>query len=376
MEDKTDIKQKWDIIFAVLLIIGLLVVSYIKKYRNINIAEENLKNESTVPAYISPTPAPNAEPKDVFHQDIHAYMDEKLYSLGFVDDTSDRCRYFEKCFKKDNYFITYNTMSTLLNIYVDGTKDNIKNHNYTKDFELLDEMYNRKINISDNIKKLINDFDRFNFHNINIETDNMYVRIAYYYDGLEYTISPRYISEEKTIFKPISLDTIISSLKDNDKTNFMKRLYDISMENNKQYFKYNDYFYVALKNTSKDLCSVGYIEGNYSFSSSFCHGGTSDAYYRFNYSKSKSEYDQIILNYKGNYFSDYYLNIIKNDLEYFSKKLNTKLSLSKENTSLIKDFMNKESHNETIIISPKLSIDLEMTNYSVRNYNITYKIYK
>lgn len=375
MEDKNNIKQKWDIIFAVLLIIGLLVVSYIKKYRNMNITEEHLKNESTIPIDISPTPAPNVEPKDIFHQDIHAYMDEKLYSLGFVEDNGDRCKNYEKCFKKDKYFITYDTRTTYLKIYVDGTKENIDNYDYTDDFELLEEMYNSKINISDSIKKLINSFDRSKFYNFNVETDGMYVSVAYYYDGLEYIIGSRHITEEKAIFKPISLDTMIFLPKDNDKTNFMKRLYDISMENNKQYFKYNDYFYEALKNTGKDLCSVEYIEGNYSFSSSFCHGGTSNAYYRFNYSKSNAEYDQIKLNYNSNYFSDYYLNIIKNDLEYFSKKLNTKLSLSEENTSLIKDFMNKESHNETIIISPKLSIDLKMTNYSVRYYNIIYKIY-
>ena len=374
MENNSDNKQKWDIIFAVLLIIGLIIVSVINNYKKTNIAKEYINK---IPSEANNSNIqPTYEPKDVFQQDIDENIVEKLYSLGFVDDTSDRCILNNKCFKKDRYFITYSTLSTSLTIYVDGTKENINKYDYKKDFELIDSIYDKHIEISDNAKKLINEFDRTKFHLLNIETDGMRIHMAYYYDGLEYIISPRTIREEKSIFKPISLDVMISSLKDNKKIDFMKKLYDISMENNKQYFKYNDYFNVALNNTGSNLCSLGYVEGSYNFSSSFCHGGTSDAYYRFDYVKRNLDYDQIKINYKSNYFRDYYLDVIKKDLDYFSKKLNTKLTLSTENTTLIKDFMNKEIHDTTITISPKVSIDLEMVNFSVRYYYITYNRYK
>jgi hypothetical protein len=145
------------------------------------------------------------------------------------------------------------------------------------------------------------------------------------------------------------------------------------MEENGKHFSFKDYIYDHFKTEGNNLCSVEYVDGNYNFESSFCHGGSSDTSYRFNYSMNQNEKEVKVVLDNG-YFNDYYNSFIKKDIEYFAKKTKKNYKFTDSIKKELTDFMTSNGSSTTLNVSDNFEINITKNPYDVDSYTIKYKI--
>ncbi len=165
----------------------------------------------------------------------------------------------------------------------------------------------------------------------------------------------------KGIFVVDDVNAIINTMPENNKKSIKKTMYDILMETNKDKYKYYDY---VNNHFDEGVCSVDINEKNYLIKTSYCHGGTSNTSFRLSHQAYGNSKESIKTTVKTSYFTTSYLNFIKNDLSYFSEKLNVKLELSQEDISALDAAVKGKLENYSIKVSDKVIINLKYKFYN------------
>lgn len=290
--------------------------------------------------------------------------EEKCYDVFYEDDI---------CYSNNMYefVIKNNSVSFAKNINVES----LKNYDCTNDVKLIESFFNKSeiMNYSNLICSLINMIGNNNFSSFNIDLDGLYLFISNYSSNLKYNIDYS-ISYNYEMLYPSDINSIVNS-KNNLYTK--KEMFDLAVTNNKKYFKYYDFINTYFDKNNNIFCNINYkTNDGYIMKSSFCHGGTSNTYYKFNYNKYNNDnYDYIETDIKGINFRELYLNIINNDLEYFSKKLNTKIELNDYNKNLLTKYVSNNELDLSLDINDNITLDIKYyPEYYYQDYKLKYII--
>ena len=302
-------------------------------------------------------------------------LDEKLIKLGFVKNnncyniTEDK----DICYSNNIYEVVIrerDDISFTKNI----DKNNLINYDCKSDLSFIGDLLdNNELSKHSNYTcKLINMIGKHYSNSFNIEIDGLYFYISDYSDKLRYNIS---LASYSDIFYPSDINAIINKSDTEDSYIVKQEIYDLAMIENKKFFYYYDYINMYFNKNSNNICNINYHNNEgYTMESSFCHGGTSNTYYQFDYYKfDKEKYNSITNNIKGAYFKEMYLNIISNDLNYFSKKLNSTIELNDYNKQLLTKFVNNNELDISLNINDTIKINIKYyPNYYFKNYKIEY----
>lgn len=342
--------------------------------------KEDPKNENGLAVqkneYYNEKKKENKEQEEKFLK-IKNELSENLLKLGFIKNDNCHNIIWDKdiCYSNNIYEIVnheYNNISFTKNI----NNDDLINYDCKCDISFIANLFdnNELSNNSNYICKVINMIGKKYSSSFNIKIGGLYLHISDYSDKLKYDIS--YLSYDD-IFYPSDINSIINNQDKEDSYIIKKEMFDLSMLENKKYFNYYDYIDRYFNKNSNNICNINYQSNNgYTMESSFCHGGTSNTYYIFNYNKfNENNYNAITIDIKGNYFKEMYYEIINNDLNYFSKKLNIVLELNDYNKQLLTKFVNNDELDISLSIDDNININIKYyPNYYFKDYKIEYII--
>lgn len=280
------------------------------------------------------------------------------------------------CFKKGDMLVSVD--GSVWTTYYKRVQ-NLNNYQCNEDIKLINDTYDKKISgkLTNKICKIINSLSIDTILGFNINTNDLYINIANYGKDLEYNVSDG-IKDEIDGIELNYIDTIIVSNKDNEKDNSIKELfYNTLMEEVKGKYRFYDYYNNVLNNGITNVCKVEYYNKNkYNFNSDFCHGGTSDTSFELEFKGVDTlEDDRVKINYKGEYYKNAYLELLKKDLDYFKNKLKINIDLSDENINRLKEFVEKDEKDLTLEINNNIKINIRhYPDYYYKDYEITYSI--
>ena len=299
---------------------------------------------------------------------------DKLINIGFkpFKDENYCTMEGEECYSNGTYIAEYNESIKRVTFIKIGDKFDFKTYNCKDDLEFLGKLYNKPSlsRIADKANTIINKYN----DDITINIDNMFIQ-TFFIGEPEYVVSAGIFSNANEL--NISYVSSIVDSKNEERVNSIKSFYDLSMFENKKYYKYNDYLskHFNIREMS-NVCGMKIIGKNhYNLDSSFCHGGTSDTEFEYSYSRTSPEEDNILIDIKGDYFKEVYMDIIESDLDYFEEKLNYKFEISDTSKKEIDDFIKNQKDKIAIIVNDKMTIIIEYKkNYYFKNYYLTYQV--
>ena len=304
-------------------------------------------------------------------------LGENLLKLGFIQKDNCYSIFWDKdiCYSNNIYEIVnheYNSISFTKNV---NEKDLI-NYDCKNDVTFIANILdNNELSINSYyICKVINLIGNRYSSSFSIKIGGLYLDISDYSNKLKYNISNSLYNDT---FYPNDIRSIINSEGKENSYVIKKEMFDLAMLDNKKYFDFYDYINTYFNKNSNNICNVNYHSSNgYIMDSSFCHAGTSNTYYQFNYHKfDEQNYNSIIIDIKGEYFKKMYFDIINNDLNYFSNKLNLTLELNDYNKQLLTKFVNNDELDISLSISDNIIINIKYyPNYYFRDYKIEYII--
>lgn len=293
-------------------------------------------------------------------------LPSKIKSLGFTDISNDeKCRDIDYCYTNNVYNVNFGS-SVWTEISKNLNEGDINNYDSSKDFEFIGSLFDVKFpsNLSDSVNKLLHTMNENinHYFSFNINAYGKYFYIRYSNNNISYSISDGLNSNnyDKGIFVVDDVNAIINTMPENNKKSIIKTMYDILMETNKDKYKYYDY---VNNHFDEGVCAVDISEKNYLIKTSYCHGGTSNTSFELSHRTSGNNVS-IETTVKTSYFSDSYLDFIKNDLSYFSEKLNVKLELSQENINDLDAAVKGKLENYSIKVSDKVIINLKYKFYN------------
>ena len=301
---------------------------------------------------------------------------EKVLKLGFKQINQD-CRKDYECYTDGTYVLEYNTKG----VYPEFsriTEDPINmNYDSKADLEFFSKLYNlpNMIKFDGIFDEIINTFDD-SYNTFSIDSYNINMEVSYYSNELHFRVLHGSIYNYKSN-KIGSLDTIITKTDLNNDNKKRMFYYDSTIKYNKGNYPYSDFLNAYLLRDSVDICKIDFEGKNYyNMESSFCHGGTSNTYFRYKYEVDRPRiYDVITVDLKGEYFKENYLNIISNDLKYFSNKGIPNLELSEANKTELTDFIQSNTERKIIIINNDFHIELHYyPNYYNKNFIVKYYV--
>lgn len=294
-------------------------------------------------------------------------MPKKLTSLGFKDiSNNDDCRNDDKCYENNEYRIDYGESAWF---EVSKKVTDMKNYDVSSDLKFIAGLFNdnQMPKLSSSINNILHSLDdnyrNDSYYSFNINGYGKYMFIRYSRGELEYSVSDGLNLDyyKKGIFAIDNINSIIDSMSENNKKSIKKTMYDTLMETNKNKYKYYDY---VNNHLDEGVCAVDIKEKNYSIATSYCHGGTSNTSFRLSHQAYGNSKESIKTTVKTSYFTTSYLNFIKNDLSYFSEKLNVKLELSQENINDLDTAVKGKLENYSIKVSDKVIINLKYKFYN------------
>ena len=296
-------------------------------------------------------------------------LESKLLSMGFQDaNNEEMCSSDKRCYYKEPYLVSIDSRVT-----ISKNIEDIDDYNIDEEIKLVEEIYgDYNIHIKQDImNNIINNYFNKGINSFTMEYYKYYLNVIYLSKKLSLIVSEKSKNEGENIY---DFSTII----DTDAKNAMdirKDFYNIIIEDNKELNQYTDFAYMHFDNDKENLCEVNYSYGTNQFNSSFCHGGTSNTYYKIDKVQSSNAIKfEIML--KGDYFEKDYKKIINNDLKYINKKTGINYSIPENIEKEIDVFIiNLDDTKEEYYLGEGLYVGFKrIMNPNFRYYMITYKI--
>ncbi len=297
----------------------------------------------------------------------------KLSKYNFKEVQDDKCLSDQRCFENNDYYAYIS--NGFVNFDIKVTKDEVLKYDCTKDLEMFKDIFEKDNfpKLSSKINYFIRIFPKEGLSSMNFKFNRLSIYMSYYGSDLHYRIS-RGINIDDN-YEIDYVDSIIDkqpvniNLINERKTD----LYNFLIDDNKSSFFYYDYFYNYFNEAILDVCSI-VIEGkdDYIINSSFCHGGTSNTYLEIEKKGYPNEEPfSVKIDFKGDYFIKNFVNVISNDLKYFSNKNGMTYELSDENKTKLTEFINSKSTSIDLVINDSMSINI---TYKPDNYYKDYYV--
>lgn len=320
------------------------------------------------------------EKREENYKNAIANLEKNLLELKYAKNSNCYNKIYDEdiCFSDNNIEVVYSKKINRLEISKEINYSDLKNYDSKNDLELIGKLLNNE-KIKDNsneINNLLKKISEGYFDSFTVDIDGLYINISNYYSDLSYTISPSIFFD----YDVLKLSYIGSIIRNKDKPNSYiekKVLYDFAMSFNKNNYKYYDYATHLFDSNSNNICNINYSQNDgFLMESDYCHGGTSNTSFSFNYQKYNDiDYNTITISIKGDYFKKEYLDIINKDLKYFSNKLNSKLELTANNKKELSEFVNKDSLDLSLEVNNKFEIKITYKPSSYyKSYDIEYII--
>ena len=341
--------------------------------------EEELEEEETEEEKEEPSMLEQIE--DAYAEEAKGII-ARLRQRGFTD--SDECDGLRgKCMSDGTFFAGVDTRYPYVAFKKHASEEDIKTYDVTDDIDLFTYVFEREsFTFIDDLNGLINNFSD-NMYNVDILDKSLYIQTFFYKDQEEIAFYVSYMNEYDNEYTPQDINSIL--MDENNSAEEIKRMHDAAMKNNAKFFKFADYITLHLEGAMTDICSVElYNSGNHYADADYCHGGTSNVFFRFAKGKdydAKDVKDSVVrIVVSAGYFENNYKELIKTDLAYFNKKLDKKFTMKKEKYDKIETLIESTSTEDEkikITVNKSLSINITREPYeSYPDYVIEYRFSK
>ena len=300
-------------------------------------------------------------------------LENKLLERGY--SKSKKCYNQDEndiyCYTNGKYEVIYDQHSKV-SFSKKVLKNKLDDYNSEDDFTYIGELLDYDLSfLSSDVNKLLYFISKNYFDSISININGISMDIDIFSSNLVYEFDT-YYNNSYDYYYPLSISTIVydSNLSISKIAEIRKTLYDIAISNNKKLFSYYDYPYLLFNQDINHICGISINEKDgKNMSSSFCHGGTSNTYFRFENSYKNNEFIKVTI--KENFFKDHYLEIINRDLKYIGDKLEKEIILDNEIKDKIINYMSNDHEPLLLTINENVEINIKhQYNYYYLQYNI------
>ncbi len=293
---------------------------------------------------------------------VNKNLIDRIKQMDYVE-TTDNCNDSNTCYTNGTYTVeNYKDVYFTFHKSLDPTLHNI--YNTKGDFDYLSSIYG--LTFTDELISTVNKFlnsaeGLYSSESINIDSNGINVHFRYDNKEISYMVDD---SLYDLINKVNYFDGSFYDYDFSKVNSERKKYYDYIANYNKANYTYYDIVDLYFSRKSESICNIKIDEKNYfSIDASLCHQGSSDTYFKFDYIVDFLRvYDTITIDFNKDYFKANYLDIINNDLKYFSNKLGYSVTLNNDNINKINNYINNNEKSSKIIINDDFKIEIS-SNY-------------